>query len=68
MELWDLFNTTKTKLMDSDDQSSVDSDKKGKIILKVGKLVGFFSRGIFFISRHAHHSTFLLEFSCLLLT
>lgn len=36
-----MFSTTKAKLLDSDDQSSVDSDKKGKIILKVGKLVGF---------------------------
>ncbi|KAK6643901.1 hypothetical protein RUM43_000166 [Polyplax serrata] len=38
VELWELFNTIKTKLLESDDRSSVESDKKGKIILKVGKL------------------------------
>ncbi|KAL0270693.1 UNVERIFIED_CONTAM: hypothetical protein PYX00_008011 [Menopon gallinae] len=38
VELWEFFNNTKAKMLESDDRSSVESDKKGKIILKVGKL------------------------------
>ncbi|EEB13504.1 predicted protein [Pediculus humanus corporis] len=38
VELMEMFNSIKNRLLESEDQSSVESDKKGKIILKVGKL------------------------------
>jgi len=37
-ELWDLFIENKVRLFDKD-TSSEDGDRKGKIILKMGKLV-----------------------------
>lgn len=39
IELYELYKSTKAKLTETDDRSSVESERKDKIILKVGKLV-----------------------------
>ncbi|XP_066994132.2 protein polybromo-1 isoform X3 [Anabrus simplex] len=37
-DLWELFNTTKTKLLEAEMKAAEEAEHKGKIILKVGKL------------------------------